>query len=116
MYANMCICVEARGKPVVSFTSCATLNENAPYRLTYLNACFVAGGTVQGGIGGVALWELTLRCKKAITVPISSLPLSITASCLVVRYKLSGTAPEPHLPSCLPVPGYGDRGLHYALE
>lgn len=43
---HMCVCVEARGKPVVSFTSCATLNKNAPYRLTYLNACFVAGGTV----------------------------------------------------------------------
>lgn len=34
MCPDMCICIEARRKPMVSFISCGDLNKNAPHRLT----------------------------------------------------------------------------------
>lgn len=36
---------------------CGNLDENSPYRLIYLNAWSLAGRTIWGGLGGVALLE-----------------------------------------------------------
>ena len=92
---------------------CGSLNENGPYRLTYLNNWSIVGGGFWKGLRGVALLKEVLEVYHWVNLEVSKshakTSLSHSSSNLI-RYKFSVPAPIPCLPPVVFLP-WEDSGL-----